>query len=183
MRQALDLTKYAGTQLVPFGIRGAEKLASEGRPLSSQALPFVGITPAPGYIVKSQAEQLAGKLVVDHIPRGARTKEQSEKAQANAALRNKVKAGDTSALDRAQDEGKINSTDAKRIEKQASETYLQRMLTHLTPVEALKVFKVATPEEKVQIRELIENKIDNSRTLSDDEKDAASKQLLDMAGK
>lgn len=180
VRQAMELAQYAGTQLEPFGVRGAEKLASEGRPLASQALPFVGITPAPGYIVKGQAEQLAAKIMADHIPRGARTKEQADKSMFNASLRNAEKAGDTNAVQNALDTGKIDSSTATRIDKESGETYLERMLTHLTPVEALKVFHAATPQEKAQIKDLVERKIDNSHTLTDDQKDAAYKELDEL---
>jgi hypothetical protein len=56
MKQALDELKHIGKQNLPFSVQGAMKRKESGVGLAGQALPFIGVLPAPKYITRTEIQ-------------------------------------------------------------------------------------------------------------------------------
>ena len=63
MKQVLDVAEYGGRTLTPFAVRGLQQNLKSGEGLAKAALPFVGITPAPADIKKTEAEKKLSEIM------------------------------------------------------------------------------------------------------------------------
>lgn len=150
VKQALDLAKHAGEGFVPFGAKEVKKLYEEGQGAKS-LLPLVGITQARKDITNSKAELMASKLAGDSIPPGNRTSEDAERQQLVRELANNLKAKQPGAMDAiktALKEGKIPESAIATIKDHLLHSSFERTVKHLNVEDAMKVWDVATPEEK-----------------------------------
>jgi hypothetical protein len=174
VKQVLDEALYAAKQFTPFAIRGAAKLRDEGASLKEQALPFVGIVPAPSSIVKTAAEQKASELVSERMPRGSRTAAEAERVTTKRGLAKKIKADGAGAaspeVQKAIAEGKISESDVKDIVRSSGKSQLEASVQHLTADDAMKVYRVADAGERTRLYPMIYGKIERAENLSDDDR-------------
>ena len=84
--QVAQSAGYVLKAFVPFWMRGVARERARGAGFARQALPLVGIMPAPRSVTQSAAENLAHELMLQQIPAGPRTAESAARAQAAAAL-------------------------------------------------------------------------------------------------
>jgi hypothetical protein len=82
-------------------------------------------------------------------------------------------------IDDAIDQGLIDERQSRLVEKQVEGNHVAYQLRTMNPEDSMKVWRVATPQEREVIHDEIEQKIYNNRTLEEDEKD----KLLDELNK
>jgi 2'-5' RNA ligase/Mlc titration factor MtfA (ptsG expression regulator) len=180
VQQALDVAKHIGESFVPFGVRGAMKLSDEGAPLHKKFLPFVGVTPAPSSIIKSQAEQLAQSLAAEHMPKVTRTKEQAERSMGKRDLVKKIRTEGPAAeddIEAAIEAGTIKPQDVKELRTRADMSSLEASVKHLPADEAMKVYRLADEAERRKLYWMVQAKIANNESHSLAEKKAMVKEL------
>ena len=181
VRQAIDVAEHTAGQFVPFAVRGQQQIRKGDGGIGESLLPFIGITPAPASITRSEAEQLAGDLLRQKMPVGSRTKEQSLKAQAKSQASRSL-AGGKMSKEEVQKEAEaagvqFNDDDWKAIEKRSKASTIEYAIGHLDANEAMKVWNAATQQEREHIENLVAEKIANSEKLSDADKHRFSKEV------
>jgi hypothetical protein len=163
---------------VPFSLSStiaAKKSGAEGLRAYTG---FMGYTKAPYYVSHSHAEQLAAKLLRDQLPVGGRTAEQAQKALKEHQAVLAIRRGEMT-IDDAIDQGLIDDRQARLVEKQVEGNHVAYQLRTMNPEDSMKVWRVATPQEREVIHDEIEQKLYNNRTLDEDRKE----QLLDELNK
>jgi len=160
---------------VPFVYSSIHSSRESGEGIGRSSTSLMGYQKAPYYISHSEAELKAAEMLRDQLPVGGRTQEEEEKASKTRKAVMAVKRGEMT-LDQAFDKGLLDWKRWREYEHITQDTHLQTQMRHLTPKRALKVYAVATPEEKKQIRGDIEDKIYNSKE-DWDKKDEWLKQL------
>jgi hypothetical protein len=153
---------------VPFGISTTLRLREKGEPIERAIIGNLGFTAAPFYIEQTKAEQLAGDLMQDHMQIGVKTKAEFEKTKlikSYAREIQKTMRDDPSKLGgiikrMAEDVkiGKLIVTDADRISRRLRQP-LEGKVNLFRLQEALKVWEVSSPEEKVRLKIIIAGKI------------------------
>jgi RNA polymerase sigma factor (sigma-70 family) len=158
-QRILDEGGFAAKQFLPFSITGQQKMQKSGQSLAKQLLPFVGVTPAPGYVDQSPAEEMAAKFAADRAPTGSQTKQAFDQRQARNLLLNQISKGDNSGIPAAVKAGTVKPGEIAGLLREARQSPLERRFTHLTAEEGAKVFEVATPTEKAILKPMLLRKI------------------------
>jgi len=161
---------------VPFNVSSFNAARESGATPARSALGFLGFTKAPYYISHTPAEIKAAEILREQLPVGGRTQEQAQKSLKEHKAMLAVKRGEMT-IDEAYDRGLLDPARWRENDRLASETHLQSQIKRLTPENALKVWQEATPEERREIRDDIEQKIWNSKSLSWEDKDKLMSQL------
>ena len=161
MTQLKDEASFVGEQFVPFGIRNVQREMQTGGAGPAAALPFVGITPAPAYINKSNAQQMAEGMIREKIPAGARTKEAADKSLLISNIERKIRMKDKTAsadISKALKEKKLGVNDIIGLFGKAQEAPIQKVAKRLSLAELEKVMKAATPEERRKLISIYQQK-------------------------
>jgi hypothetical protein len=165
--------EYVLKQFAPFWMRGAAKEAERGGGLTEtlktqpQKLlaPQIGIMPATSAYTLSPAEKLMNKYIGGQIPQGGRTQEAADTSKARRELVRALRNGATvdSLPDKLQERlSTLTGRQIKGIEKEATLTPLQASFQHLSDPnmeKSIKVWAKATDDERDQLRDVYETKI------------------------
>jgi hypothetical protein len=160
-----DYGKYLGKSVQPFGIRNLLRERQLGGSAVDQALPFVGLTPAPAAISRTKAENLMSEFLKGRIPNAAITKDQAEVYDTKRQVLSLIRQGKPIDLELA---AKLQNLSPRQLENIVADTgkdYFTKRFKALTLREALDVYNVATPEEQGKSKLLLVDKIQN--TVSD----------------
>lgn len=159
-----DSAKHVAKAAIPFSFRNVQE---EGERTGDQwslrtvVPPFVGITPARKEINRSPAQQLAKDLSWGHGGGGdAMTEEQYDMTRYRRNLR--VQIQNNKNVDKQIEEGlktgKLTARQAKDLEETKLYTPLQKSVQRLGVKDFMKVYEVATPAEREQIRDYADKK-------------------------
>jgi len=176
IRQALDVAKHVGDTATPFAIKGLLKERERGGSLKKQLLPFIGLAPAPASVNNSDAEDLLHEINGERTPANARTKEQAERANLIRQLAREKKLGHSidEQVTKGISAGILDARDRKTINDRASKDYLTAGVSRLPLADALRVYEVATDEEKAKLKHIVQRKVSTPRTpLTDRDKQRA----------
>jgi N12 class adenine-specific DNA methylase len=167
--QSQDVLKYAAGQFVPFSVSGQMKLAEDGSPAWKRWAPYVGITPVPQRMTMTPAQELASEIMHGFMPKRPRTKTEAEEAKLLRTLVDDLKAGQEEKLrSLIQEKGArlAESLTPERmvvLAKKVGYTPLQ-FHTHMMPAEdALRVWRIASPSERMQLASIMATKLGNVR--------------------
>jgi len=165
-RKAKDLLEHLIP--VPFSVGSFMSTRQSGASIAKSASGFLGYTKAPYYVSHTQAERLADELIRNQLPIGSRTREQYNRTIQEKQVVQAVKHG-TMTLDRALAQGMITEQRYRDLYRQVQTTTLQHQVSHINDVNSLmKVWQIATPSEKAEIKDIMEKKLFDSKTLDSD---------------
>lgn len=168
-KQGSDVAQWAGKQLVPFSVSGAMKLKDDAAPMWKQIAPFFGVTPAPARMSMTPAQELAAEITAAAMPTEPRTREAYERAQTIKDVVKSIKAGNqpaaVEALRGGLQSGILNESAAQVLVDRLQYNPLQFQVHHMTPEAAMRVWRVAGPDERAQISAIVTAKVVNSKTL------------------
>ena len=123
---------------------------------------------APQLEVFMLRRHLAVEFMAAHRSVGGRTSEAAERAQAIRAIQNIYRRGGNpqKEIQDAINNGLLRRSEVPRLRKQAKFSFLQIVLANrdMTPGEALKIYDVATPEERASIKTMVRKKVMSART-------------------
>ena len=166
----MDEATYFGKQIAPIGIKNILQSQDAGQSTTEQVGSLVGLTRAPSYIGESTAENLAAKLAGSKFqsgkPKPGEEELMQQKQQVQRALRSQdagQRAAGMAQLNDLVDKGMLTPQQANNLRRGTTRDYLENQVIHLDPREALRVMKVATPEEKQAISQMVLRKIEASR--------------------
>ena len=170
IQKMMDEATYFGKQIAPIGIKNILQAQDAGQSTTEQVGSLVGLTRAPSYIGESTAENLAAKLAGSKFqsgkPKPGEEELMQQKQQVQRALRSQdagQRAAGMAQLNDLVDKGMLTPQQANNLRRGTTRDYLENQVIHLDPREALRVMKVATPEEKQAISQMVLRKIEVSR--------------------
>jgi len=165
IKQVYGLMNYVAGIFTPFSIRNAKQRAKAAGEksmfgpgqASKTVQSFVGVTPAPASIARTDAEEVAGDFLRRRVPGGAKTAEQAELHDTAKLIEQRYALGKMTSLEvmAAARAGGLTINQAHYIIREAKQPYLVRSVKRLTLEEALKVWDVAEPQERAQIKKLL----------------------------
>jgi hypothetical protein len=162
LKQGLQVGGFVVKQFEPFWTRGARKqYETTGGGL---ALPFIGIMPAPRELTETSAQRQANELMRARLPQGARTQEEFQRSQNFREAVRDMQRGRTMLGDELQS-GRLDMRNAQYAMQAVNLTPLQRAVHSLDAEDAMRVWQKASPEEREQIRWIIQRKVSGSRAL------------------
>jgi hypothetical protein len=170
VQQALDLAKHAGKSFVPFGLREVSQLKDQGQGARS-LLPLIGIVKAKKDVTHSKAELLMQEMMADKMPKGTRTKEEADRSQLIRDLSDRFKeTGDSTEIGQAIKEGRIPESALEQITERQHTTGFERGLKRLDAGQIMKVWDVATPEERKGMVHQVVDKVHEAKGLTEGQK-------------
>ncbi len=158
IKQAMQAGGYVAKAFTPFWIRGVQKEQERKSGPLRQALPLIGVMPAPKKMTQTPAERLADEYARDMIPAGARTQEQADASKAKYALVQQLRQGTQPDWQKEIAAGHITSKDIAKIRERALLTPLQYSAKKLSADKAQAVYARANPAERAQLRNIVQQK-------------------------
>lgn len=154
VQQVIDAGKFVAGQFLPFSARNYQQRHKSGGGAGAFAQSMVGITPSPGYITRSDAEELAHSYRMREMPQGPRTSDDVNKSDRRHDYEAKLRNGEVTLKDLANEvkAGKITAKDAAAIRDNQKSGGLVSDFRSLSLPAALEVWEKASAEEKKQIR-------------------------------
>ena len=175
LKQVGDIGTFAAKQFLPFSYTAGKKNYDEGAGIGKILLPQLGITPAPGDINKTKAEQTMQDIFNEKRKSGAMSQEEFNQLQLKRQLSQGVKnqgGGITPEVKSSLGSGQITVQQAKDIVNTKGLNSLQHGLEHMGVNDAMQVWNQASDSEKTSLKPMLMLKIVNSKSLSPTEKTA-----------
>ncbi len=177
MRQIIDSALYFGKQFIPFSfkyfVEDIERTA-EGRPtrytMPGRLRAFIGITPAPADLKKSETEIFVNRFVSEKMPRGSRTRTEADRQKAVTDMEQMVRL-DQDVQPYAQkqiEKGRITERDIEKARARAEVSPVVRKFRQLPWRTALQAYEIAVhdgmvpPADRQQMHEMLVDKIGNA---------------------
>jgi hypothetical protein len=168
-KQGSSVAEFAGKQFVPFSVAGRQKLADDAAPAWKQIAPFFGVTPAPERMTMTPAQEMAAEITAAAMPQEPRTQEQLEKSQTISQAVKAIKAGNLTQgkelLRGGLQSGILNDAAAQTLVDRLQYNHLQFQVNFMTAPAAMRVWRVAGPDERTQLKPIVAAKVINSKTL------------------
>jgi hypothetical protein len=162
---------YIGKQLLPYSVRGMMQSSSPWGQYGS----FVGMTPTPARLTSSPAQVEMRRIQGAQAPQLVTTEKQAGRKTKRDIMEYAYQ-GDfgafTQALNTARAQGEITATQHKNYMKDATEIIrnpqygpLRNSFRKLTDLgDAIKVYSLATEEEKFYLHDIMQKKWTNAKT-------------------
>lgn len=154
---------------LPFAVSSYERMKATDEPLGKSVMGFLGFTKAPFYIEQSAAEQLASKLLSEHLPIEPLTKESFARNQLikkyaiamNRSIKNHTPMDET-VKNVVTDvrENRLHLEDVKKIQARLREP-LEGKVQKLPLKDSLAVWGEMNEAEKARTRGIMVNEIKN----------------------
>lgn len=128
----------------------------------------------------TRAEKLARRKVMQRLPDEARTQEEIDVDTKKSQLRTRARRGEDVSADIAQLKGKLTERQVKGILAARSKTRLQEDVNRLGIKDALLVYSVANPQQRVEIKKLIDDKAGLVNTLPAEEQPEVRRRLAEL---
>jgi hypothetical protein len=178
--QAGEVAKFAAKQFVPFSVSAAQKLNEDDAPARKQVLPFFGITPVSTRMTMTPAQELASDLMASGMGDAPLTKEQFDKSKMIRDAVKQMKTGAGNGLGTFNDAiatGKLNPDAMQALMERMKYNPLQFQVFHLGARDAIKVWRVASPQERTQLQPILVSKVANAKALTLTEKQGLLNEL------
>jgi hypothetical protein len=164
MKRATDYTAFLVKQYHPLSW---DKIARERRlgfPMSEQALTLAGFVPAPSDIKKTSAERLSTQIMSENLPQRASTREQKERQDQRRELERRIRTQDhwEPFAQQQMDTGALSEQDILYAVDRAAGLPLDRSVQRMRLEDAVKVWKLATPEEKRRLKPIFAQKAESA---------------------
>ncbi|GAA0721233.1 diguanylate cyclase domain-containing protein [Dokdonella soli] len=172
-KAAGQVADYLGRSVEPYAFQNRAHIEQAGGGLAQQALPFVGITPAPSDINRSTFQAFVSDKAHDKMPSGARTPEESDRLQRVYAAEDALRAG------KQPDTTDMSAADITQARKGARKDPYVTKFQRLSLEDKLRAYDQATPAErqKYQLAEHIKNTAHAIDQLPEDERQGVRQHL------
>jgi len=139
-QEVKDVLAYLGKSFTPYSVTGAMKAHDTGQSAMMTALPFIGITPAPGDITKSPFLKYVEDRYFEQQPR-AKTQAQADRSRQFA---DNLQALQSGSLDTSHLSGK----DLRKLENAARASVTQYRFGRLSLPQQVRAYELASPDER-----------------------------------
>lgn len=165
-QQALELAQHVAKSVVPFSVQGYQRMSQAGEPLDKRLQPFVGVVPAPAYLARTKAQNVMAEEAAAQRSEAPRDREQAQRTQTSRELERLIRTGDIEGARtfgrEALQSGKITTYDLGQLEGRLGLSLNQVHFKPLPLESKLKVWKVATPAERDELRPLLAQTLINA---------------------
>jgi hypothetical protein len=161
VQQLKEIFEYLEEQFTPISLRNYDRRRESlsGTGISGWESTF-GISEAPASVTRTDAE----KLIRRYLPPSTHTRLQAEQMQERLRIREGLKAGTPEGREQAQaaiQRGTLSRGSVLNTLRTAQASSLQRGFQTLTLDQALKVYEVATEDERAELWTMLERKAQN----------------------
>lgn len=168
LQRRVDDLKYLGKSSLPFGVQNYMKERERGASVGKSLIPILtGITPAPSDINQTPAEEELYNYNQSTRPQGTRTKEEAARTQIMFQIRSAILKKDNpravQLTKQGLNDGIITQNDISQVVEDLQKSPLQKRFSATTPEEAYRAWKLMSDSEKMDVQELMKNKL--QRTL------------------
>lgn len=176
-KQGLEVLKWWGkSSMIPFSLQGIQRRHDAGESWGAAATSFFGVMPAPAGIGQTKAEDLAFTLNSRKWQGAVHTRDERTQKEYFHQLQTKFDQHTLTGKDLNDSlaSGHLVPKDLDRLFDEQKMTFLQRNFQGLRLHEALKVMQTADPNERVQLKMQLAEKLDQLDEYGPDDQ----KQLL-----
>ena len=182
--QAKQVGTYLAKNTLPFTVTSGNQRAEKSPSTAVQS--FFGVTPAPGYITKSNFQQQVADAIKAKKGSVPLTPEQSALVNDKSAAKVAFAQGDASKIDKLVQSGQMTQKQADNLKAASQNTSLANSFNYLLNLDrptAAKLLKNASPEDIAKLGDTTQLLQDMASTtknkLSTDSTKQASQQILD----
>jgi len=169
-KQGSDVAKWASSEIMPFSVSGALQLHKNDSPVVKMISPFIGLTPVSTTETMTPAQELAREIMHANMPQRPLDRNKYDKNKYLKDIIQQVKMGHPEAgkkmLADGLDKGILDPNTSRLLMDRLKYTPLQYQVHHFTPDASMRVFRIASPDEKNQLRGIITVKVLGSKTIS-----------------
>ena len=168
-KQGSDVAQWAARETVPFSVSAVRQMQKDQTPAWKQVAPFFGVTPVPARMTMTPAQELAAEITAAAMPSEPRTRESYDRSQLIKQIVRDIKGARTNAVAELRgglDKGILNEAAATTLIDRLQYSPLQFQVHNMTPPAAMRVWRVANPQERAQLQPMIQAKVANSVSLS-----------------
>lgn len=166
-QQGSAVALFAGKELAPFALTGIQQMRQNDSPAWKSAAPFFGFTPVPQRLTMTPAQELASELMANGAD--VQTQEQFDRKKVITDAVAQIKKGNPSAGLSALASGlqseTLNPNAMQVMIDRLKYNPLQFQVSHLTPAAAIRVWNIATDDEKASLKPILAAKIANAKTM------------------
>lgn len=155
-----ELASHLATGLVPFSARASKRFQEAGGGKLGAAAPFLGLVPAPRAEMQTAAEARASEIT--RAERSTMTRQESEHARGISELVRDIRTGKVNNEGQfvAAARGKVrDQAELTRIRQRLLWTPLQYQVHTMKLRQAMEVFDLGTPQERVSLAIMMAEKI------------------------
>jgi hypothetical protein len=163
-KQILAVAKHLGAEFLPLSAKNYQKMqkAEPGQQGKNLWVSLTGITSAPSYITRSPAQKLMYRYIVEKIPDKTVSTEQYELRMYRNNLKTLLRKG--APVDPIEAKKRLGLTEWNRLKTEAKKDPFAESFSRLGLEEALNVYAIASPEEKVKVSTVLRTKYNNAET-------------------
>jgi hypothetical protein len=154
VEQAQQYFTFLAKQLTPISVRAYNQRMKSGATVGGRLESAVGISPASALVSRSAAEE----QMREYLGPIHRTFDQAKVAEQRREYRQGLQQGDTEQMEAARATGLLTPESVKRMKRERDWTPLDFGFRQLTIDQALRVYAVMTPEERLRFRGRLEAK-------------------------
>jgi hypothetical protein len=182
MKKMGEYAQFLIKQYNPFSVTNIMRERKLGFPLSQQLLTVGGFIPAPSDIKKTAAERLTSDIMAANLPRRPSTREERERQDARRELERKIRMQDNweDYARTSINSGALSDDDILYSVDRAAGLPLDRSFARMRLKDSVRVWKVASTEEKRRLKPLLETKIENSADKLMELPDAQRRKLMEQ---
>jgi 2'-5' RNA ligase len=164
VQQAKDELAHVAKSLSPLGVRGLMRERERGASIIKQALPMIGITPAPRYVNQTTTQQLMEEYLDSVRPQGVRTKARAEALAIMREIARAERSGkpvDQAKVQKALADGVLKPDDLKEATRRGRLSTTQSLFQQLPYEKAQQIYDGAPENEKRELLPLLQKKLQN----------------------
>jgi hypothetical protein len=165
IEQLMDLARFVIKGFTPYSYQGFEKQKKTGASTLEAAPAFFGLPPAAASLSRSPLVQALVEYRREHASRAPRTKAQAEKSQLKREIMSAKQRGDEEALHEAQQQAKeggfFTPKELHKLGQRAGQNSIERGFKALPLPDAIRIYKLGTPEERATLRSILRHKMAN----------------------
>jgi hypothetical protein len=150
-KQAEQIGEFVAKGFLPISVTQAQKAKANDAGSGRLAASFFGVTNAPASVTRSPFQAFVAEKAIESMPRGARTQEQAEHSERMRAAEDAMRRGGDPEF------GDLSEKDQQRARKAAQVNVPELRFHHLSIVDKLHAYDLATPaeRERYDLRDII----------------------------
>ena len=160
-QQLFSVAKHIGKEFLPLSVRNYKKMQKAQPSGQNVWVSITGITSAPSYIVRSPAQKLMYRYIIENVPDITKTREKQELREYRRNIKNQLRKG--SPVNRKVVIARIGNASFNRLRKDVRKEPFAEAFNRLSLYQALNVYAIADTEERTQTKRLLRGKYGSAR--------------------
>jgi len=157
LQQGVDMVKHFSKNFKSFSLRNYEKMqkVAPWEQTKNALVSITGITSAPAYITRSNAQKLAYRYIIERIPDTPITSEEFEMRMYKKTIKDGMRKATLPMEEYTKAKQVLGSKVIRRMEKEITKTPFAVLFNRLSYREALNVYTISNEQEKSEAKKLL----------------------------